>query len=248
MPGSTRIALLVATLALAGAGAGEADAVILKRLDYETGNFGQWTAVQAVAGGARIVTSPVRQGRFAARFIVRPGDDPINATGERAEVYTPTSESEGSESWWAWSTYFPTGFRPNRNTDWNIFTQWHQTGNRCSPPVSFEIATYSSPARLRLRVWGGRLATNCDSTSRRTWNFATLRRNRWYNFTFHVKWSSKASVGFVQLWLNGKQVIPKRYVATLYAGMGVYIKQGFYRAHSSLTTTLYHDGLRRYRP
>jgi hypothetical protein len=249
MPGRTRLACVtvVVALAAAGAGAGEAHALILKRLDYESGNFRQWTAVQAVSGGARIVRAPVRQGHYAARFLVRPGDRPV-VGGERAEVYKMTGEVEGTESWWRWSTYFPTGFRPNRNTAWNIFTQWHHTGGTCSPPVSFGVNSSTSSPRLELRVWGGRLTSTCDTTSRRAWRFATLGRNRWYNFIFHVKWSSSSSTGFVQLWVNGTVRIPKTYLPTLYRGLGVYVKQGFYRAHSNLTTTIYHDGLRRYQP
>jgi polysaccharide lyase-like protein len=250
MPGRTRLACLTVVLALAaaGAGAGEAHALTLKRLDYESGNFGQWTAVQAVSGGARIVRSPVRQGRYAARFVVRPGDDPIPSSGERAEVMAYTRETEGVESWWHWSTYFPTGFRANRGA-WNVFTQWHQTGANCQEPVQFAVNNYLSPARLRLYLNTGSLnLSTCHPGFIRAWNFAVLRRNRWYNFTFHVKWSSKGSVGFVQLWMNGRQVIRLTHVPTLYQGQGVYVKQGFYRGHSSRTTTIYHDGLRRYVP
>jgi len=247
MPGSTRIALLLVLLALTGASAGKADALILKRLDYESGNFGQWTQVQAVSGGARVVTSPVRQGRYAARFVVRPGDDPV-VGGERAEVMALTGESEGKESWWAWSTYFPTGFHPNPGA-WNVFTQWHHTGHSCQSPVDFAVNTYLSPPRLRLYLNTGKLnLSTCRASFIRQWNFAVLRRNRWYNFVFHVKWSSNASIGFVQLWVNGRLAIPKTHVPTLLQGMGVYVKQGFYRGRSNLTTTIFHDGLRRYRP
>jgi hypothetical protein len=48
--------------------------------------------------------------------------------------------------------------------------------------------------------------------------------------------------------VNGRIRIPKTHLPTLYRGQGVYVKQGFYRAHSNLTTTIYHDALRRYRP
>jgi hypothetical protein len=246
--GRTRILTSLFALLLGSAAASPANAIILKRLDYETGSFSQWSAIQADPGDATIVRSPVHQGRFAARFIVRPGDNPIGMTGERAEVYWTTGEHEGTESWWAWSTYFPTGFRPNPNSSWNIFTQWHHTGGTCTNPVSFEVNNYSSPARLRLRVWGGRLASDCQPSFRRVWNFAILRRSRWYNFVFHVKWSSSRSIGFVKLWVNGRVKIPKTHVANLYRGQGVYVKQGFYRGSSRLTTTIYHDGLRRYRP
>lgn len=247
MPGRKRIACLIVALALAATVVSEAHATIIKRLDYETGNFSQWTAVQALGTDARIVRSPVRQGRYAARFVVRPGDYPVGSSGERAELFYSSGETEGTESWWAWSTDFPTGFHPNRGS-WNVFTQWHQTGAACPQPVSFEVNNYSSPARLKLRVWGGRLSSTCQPSSRREWNFARLRRNHWYNFVFHVKWSASSSVGFVELWLNGRHRIAKTHLATLYRGQGVYVKQGFYRGHSNLTTTIYHDGLRRFRP
>jgi len=101
MSGRTRITCLLAVLTLAGAAAGGAHATIVKRLDYESGNFRQWSGLDSVTGGARTVASPVRQGHYAARFIVRPGDDPLRASGERAEAYYFTSEHEVSESWWA---------------------------------------------------------------------------------------------------------------------------------------------------
>jgi hypothetical protein len=250
MPGRTRLACLTIVLALAaaGAGAGEAHALILKRLDYESANFRQWSGLDAVTGGARIVASPVRQGNYAARFVVRPGNDPLRSSGERAEAYYFTGEHEGTESWWRWSTYFPTGFRPNSG-GWNVFTQWHQTLHTCPPPIAFEVNNYLSPAKLRLHLNGGTLnLSTCRATYSKYWNFVTLRRNRWYNFIFHVKWSGSASVGFVKLTLNGRVVIPLTHIATLYKGQGVSVRQGFYRGRSSLTTTIYHDGLRRYRP
>ena len=105
-------AAFVVTALVAVALAGTADARLLKRLDYDSGNFRQWRAKQAVPGGAKIVRSPRRQGRYAARFVVRPGDDPIDASGERAEVWSYTNERAGKSSWWKWSTFFPKDFRP----------------------------------------------------------------------------------------------------------------------------------------
>ena len=108
---------------------------------------------------------------------------------------------------------------------------------------------YLSPAKLRLHLNGGALNTStCRASVSKYWNFVTLRRNRWYNFIFHVKWSASASVGFVKLTVNGRVVIPKTHVPTLYKGYGVSVRQGFYRGSSSLTTTIFHDGLRRFRP
>jgi hypothetical protein len=47
--------------------------------------------------------------------------------------------------------------------------------------------------------------------------------------------------------VNGKVKV-RAHAATLYKGQGVYVKQGFYRGPSSRTTTIYHDGMQRFRP
>jgi hypothetical protein len=220
---------------------------LLKRLDFESGSLRQWAGIQAAPGRIRVVPSPVRQGHFAAKFTVKPGDHPVSG-GERAEVWWNSHEHEGTESWWRWSTLFPKGFHPNRGY-WNFFTQWHHTGTTCMPPVSFTIANPAPPAKLRLQIWGGRLNTStCSPQYQHLWNIGKLRRHHWYRFVFHVKWSSYPSKGFVSLRVNGHTRVPKTHLATLYRGYGVYVKQGFYRGESLKTTTLYHDGLQRFRP
>ena len=119
------ILLTIGSTAQSGHAAGD-----LFRGDYETGNFSQWSAIQALPGDVTIASSPVRQGSYSARFQVNPGDNPLNccAGSERSEVYASTGEAAGTESWWAWSTYFPSDFTYVPNTSWNIFTQWHNCG------------------------------------------------------------------------------------------------------------------------
>ena len=55
------------------------------------------------------VTDPVNQGRYAGRFEVRDGDNPIGF-GDRAEVQLETGEHEGADRWYAWSTMFDPSF------------------------------------------------------------------------------------------------------------------------------------------
>jgi len=156
-------------------------------------------------------------------------------------------EHAGQTSWWRWSTMFPKSFHPNPGA-WNFFTQWHHTGNSCMPPVRFEVDNYYSPPKLRLEIWGGRLHTStCTPQYKRAWNLGTMRRGHWYTFHFKVHWSPRRSRGFVKVVINGRTRV-HAHAATLYAGQGVYVKQGFYRGPSSLTTTVYHDGLQRYHP
>lgn len=236
-------AAFVVTALVAVAVAGTADARLLKRLDYDSGNFRQWGAKQAVAGGAKIVRT-WHQGRYGARFVVRPGDDPIGASGERAEVWSYTNERAGKSSWWKWSTFFPKNFQTGRHW-WNIFTQWHHSGLSCESPVQFVVDYYGNRPRLRLLVNGGQL-NGCSPSSRRAYSLGPLRRGRWITFVFHVRWSPYKSRGFVAVWRNGRKVLPFKRVPTLYAGTFVYVKQGYYRAPTPWTNTVFHDGLRRY--
>jgi polysaccharide lyase-like protein len=220
-----------------------ADARIVKRLDYESGSLSQWSFIQALPGRISIVTSPRRQGQYAARFVVKPGDRPIGGTGERAELVAKTGERAGVDSWWKWDTYFPRGFNPVKG-NWNVLTQWHHTGLSCPPPLRFDVDAYSRRWRMRMVVRGGRLAGNCSATSERVFRIGRVRRGHWYRFQLHVTWSARAHRGFVKVWVNGN-VRAKRHLRTLYRGQGVYVKQGLYRAPSHKTSIIYHDGLRR---
>jgi hypothetical protein len=243
------IAWAVGTLAaalLTAVAPGTADAKVVKRLDFDTGNFRQWSSIHALSRGARIVRRPRTQGRYAARFTVRPGDDPISASGERAEVLFKTGEREGVESWWKWSTRFPKGFRPI-NGHMNTFTDWHHTGSTCHAPVQFLINAWETPARMELRISAGSYnPSTCDTGSSRWWNIGRLVRGRWQTFVFHVRWSTSGSKGFVELWRNGKKVVPFTRMPTRRAGYDVYLKQGYLRRPANWTSTVFHDGTRRY--
>jgi Polysaccharide lyase len=244
--GGRALALLVVTGALAALLAPTASANILKRLDFETGSLRQWTSVQALRGRVTVVPSPVRQGQFASRFVVKSGDHPAPG-GERAEVMYASHEHAGKTSWWRWSTYFPTGFHPNGGA-WNVFTQWHQTGDSCVSPVRFLVDNYRNPPRLRLDIWSGYLNTHtCHTQYKHSWYLGRLVRNRWYRFVAKFKWSPRKSSGFVHVRVNGRTKA-RKHMATLYRGMGVYVKQGFYRGPSRKTTVIYHDGMQRFHP
>ena len=243
------LTLLLFTLALGTAALApeNAEARVVKRLDFESGSLRQWSYVQALPGRISIVKSPRRQGRYAARFVVKPGDRPVGGTGERAELSALTGERAGVRSWWRWSTFFPRRFNPVRGT-WNIYMQWHQTEDACPPPVQFTVDASRRPARMYLKLRGGQLNTKtCVPSSQRSFRIGTLRKNHWYCFRFHIKWSANKSRGYVNLWMNGRRRA-RGHTATLYEGQGVYVKQGFYRGPSSKTSVVYHDGLQRFHP
>jgi hypothetical protein len=212
-----------------------------------------WDELQANPGSVRAQRAKAGSRPLVGVFTVRPGDSPVRS-GERAEaVASPrqTGGGEGDEAWYVWSTYFPRKtFRPVPNSTWNIFTQWHGTKpDGCRPNVALQVNTVKSPPRLRLGARGGRLATgSCAEPHDHSWDFAPLRRGRWHDFGLHVRWSSDPRVGFVELVMDGRTVVPRTAHATLYTGQQVYFKQGFYRAPSSFNSQVIHGGVTRLRP
>ncbi|MCE9667149.1 heparin lyase I family protein [Myxococcus stipitatus] len=199
--------------------------------DFETGDRSQWTRAQMVSSDRlAVVTSPRRQGGYALKATVKRGDDPINSSGNRNELVRMTREAVGSEYYYRWSTMFDSTF-PSVKT-WQLFTQWHQESDTVggSPPVEFYV--YGEEIRLNI---GGNPGTI-------VWS-APLVRGKWLDFVFHVRWSSDSRVGFVELYYNGKLVLPKRYIATQYSGQVNYLKVGLYR-NDTITQTgiVYHDG------
>jgi hypothetical protein len=224
-----------------------ARAAVLWSGNFDTGDFSQWDRLQAEPGDASIVGLPHDGLALAAKFVVNPGDNPINSKGERTEVVASQSQTggyQGSAAWYGWSTFFP----PELNAptgSWNIFTQWHQTlSDGCPPNIAFQIDNSAIPTKIKFRVRGG-TQSGCTPSSDMIWRPATLGLGTWLDFVLHVKWSSNASGGFVELFIDGTKVIPKTYLATLYVGQGCYLKQGFYRAPSSLISTIFDSGMRR---
>jgi hypothetical protein len=209
--------------------AGPTGASVVWRGDFETGNNSQWDRTQMVsADRLQVVSSPVRQGRYALKSTVRQGDDPINSSGNRNELVKMTREPVGSEYYYRFNTMFASDF-PSVRT-WQVFAQWHHEGSSGSPPVEFYV--YGEEMRLNIGGDPGVIV----------WK-APLVRGQWQDFILRVKWSPDATVGFVELYRNGQLVLPKRNIATQFPGMLNYLKVGLYRSDTvTQTGIVYHDG------
>ncbi|WP_257458635.1 heparin lyase I family protein [Archangium lipolyticum] len=208
-------------------GSGGTGSGVVWRGDFETGDRSQWSKTQMVSSDRlQVLSSPTRQGSYAIKVTVKQGDNPISSSGNRNELVRMTNEKEGDEYYYRWNTMFASDF-PSAKT-WQLFTQWHHSGDNGSPPVEF----YVNGETIYLRLQGSTVV----------WS-TPLVRGQWLDFIFHVKWSASSSTGFVELYLNGQLVLPKKYSATLYSGMTNYLKVGLYR-NSTIAPTgvVYHDG------
>jgi MYXO-CTERM domain-containing protein len=195
------------------------------RGDFETGDLSQWSGVDGLSSRLTVVSSPLRQGKYALRTEVQQGD--VSNNGTRNELWWSAPQSEGMDRYYAWSTWFDVEY-PSEAT-WQVFTQWHHTGNTGSPPLEMDV--YAEEMRLYTRgttiLWS-----------------APLVRGVWHDFILHVHWSADASVGFVELWHSGVKVLDRKYLATLYSGESALLKQGLYRDSSIVpNAVVFHDGM-----
>jgi hypothetical protein len=214
--------------------------------DWETGTWAPWTNLQTVIGGDvsrqfALVHSPLRQGSYAARFTVNPGDVYNGTSGERSEViWSDEKEVEGSDYWYAWSTMFAADWV---SPDWGIFLQWH-SDLPFVPPLAFTVFGEHVVLSTNTGVMG-------DGVDRRRYYtlLTSLDRGAWHDFVMHVHWSG--TNGSMAVWhrLGGTGSFVKVLdvaAPTLQTQNGVvspnYQKEGLYRSPGAFADTLYQDG------
>jgi Polysaccharide lyase len=218
--------------------------------DFETGDTSQWNGVHA--GGnwgnssMEVVTAPVRWGKYAGKFTVEKGS-PALSRAELSASQAQTGGYSGQQWYYSWSTYVPSN--PNATSPWGYWadiTQWMDLYHQCSPPLW--IALHSGPPlsySLQSDILDNK--NRCQSIGpHHEWNLGTFKYDEWNDFTLHVKWSENPNVGFVEMWRNGKKVVPFTHMRTLDTSGGVYMEQALYHPGSGGTHVLYQDGTRRH--
>jgi Polysaccharide lyase len=148
---------------------------------------------------------PVRQGRYAARFTVRPGDQVPHTTGERCEAahYADTwnhysQEQPGDDYYYGWSTYIPDSWVTP--SSWSVIAQWHHRNNTM-PPIAFNI----KPMEIGLKFFTGQLSglpatrlTNYSYTKAFT-VVSQPEKNVWHDFIVHIHFAPD-STGLIEVW------------------------------------------------
>jgi hypothetical protein len=134
---------------------------------------------------------------------------------------------EGHEAWWAHSILFPDDFTVPTWQAYVVF-DFHNTGTgpgQANFHVAFQPqADLYQPGLLSFIGYGGANANPPDGRFDAV--IGQVQKNVWYDFVYHVRWSSGAD-GFFDAWVNGKRVLAHQ-GPTLYAGQGVYLKLANY--------------------
>ncbi|WP_433187425.1 heparin lyase I family protein [Actinoallomurus sp. CA-150999] len=120
----------------------------------------------------------------------------------------------------------------------------------CSPPEQIEIlpGDNGSAPQLVLDNELNNQKDPCDySQPEHLYTLGDLKYDTWEHFDVHLKFSTDPKVGFAEIWLNGKKVLPLTHMQTLDEGSkGVYMEQALYRNDMKGTNVLYHAGTRRH--
>ena len=181
-------------------------AKVLWRGDFETGDTSQWNeklnADNTRPPRVTVVASPVRDGRHAARIEVH--DDNLWSNGlNRVELghHPDPTTFENSERRYGFSVFVP------KDGGWDAREK--QIGYFEADVIWMQVMSFvvnGQDIRFVTRLprdqvhWTGR---------------GKLTPGRWHDFVLHVKWSTDARAGFVELWFDGARVVPRTAVATM---------------------------------
>jgi len=219
------------------------------RGDFETGDLHQWHGVQAFKPERiAVVTDHLRQGKYAARFVIEAADESVFASplhpgnSQRSQLSNENPKvryDEGDEHWWAFSWMNDKAFQLSPN-GWNIIgLAFHNTGSTGQGNVDFRV----TGADLTMVVHYG--ADPLKPTTK-PFKAHAFDKGVWHDYILHILWSTDPKKGLIEAWCDGKRFAPLTHTPTLYAGQGTYVKAGLYR-HVDHTTrqVAYGDGFRR---
>lgn len=169
----------------------------------------------------------------------------------RAQLNKDHLFCEGDERYVGSSVYVPSSFPDTLPSD-----GWFILGSHGYAENAAGEYKGSSPGSLHM-VPGSSGVTRFGYRQDESYNFAELWRgpsvqeNKWYDFVFHIKFSRDASVGFVELWVDGElQTLTdgstRAYYRTLKdgtVGCGSLIRTQYRKEMMGLPdpTTIYHD-------
>jgi hypothetical protein len=196
---------------------------------------------QAKVKGRASLVDTARHGQRAVRLQTQPGDSDVNGSGLRVRNDLALSQAatdcyEGREHWWAHSVLFPSEYREPVGRASAVVADFHHTGR--TGQANFHLRVL--PDGLHFMGAGGpAVAAGASSPGVYKAYIGPLARNLWYDFVYHVRWSSGED-GFFRAWVNGEPKLAYR-GPTLYAGMGCYLKLANYHSPIGEPNYVLHD-------
>lgn len=195
--------------------------------NFETGDFSQYLEVQAIPDRATIVTSPVAEGTYAARFERRVGDA-LSAGSHRSEAVPDREFHAGETRYFRHLLYLPF-----ESIDWGhflILCQWHDSSGD-PPPLSLQ--TFDNHGVKKLLIGSG-------TQKLIYYEFDIPGSAEWFELVYRITFGVKGSM---EVWLDGKSLGEITEIDTL-ATEPTNWKLGNYRSSEAEgTTVIFQDGV-----
>jgi hypothetical protein len=208
----------------------------------ETGNFESGFTPFDREGNSLLVSSPVRAGKYAARFDLSKGNVRNEVAGKRASV--------GGTYWYGWSLFVPNDYVTARGKEFvTQFLKWQSHEPKWTGPGNCLLKTENGRWKFKINYQKSPTTKSIKST---TVDLGPYKRGKWTDWVMHVKWSYKSD-GFLRLYKDGKLVFSKDGATYFNIPKGPYFKMGIYvgknnknwSKHRKLTSrTIYGDEYR----
>uniref|UniRef100_B8HQ90 Polysaccharide lyase n=1 Tax=Cyanothece sp. (strain PCC 7425 / ATCC 29141) TaxID=395961 RepID=B8HQ90_CYAP4 len=220
---------------------------------FEGSNFNGWLREICCSHSAAITTSPVREGRFSARMILRRSDGDVQGSKRSELAHYPVAAN--SEYTYRFSLFLPSDYSYDRSfeilmqmqsfPDSNLGEAWR------SPPMM--LRTAYGKWFLESRWDSKQVTVNNRPEGNQTWDLGSYAKGRWTDWVIHVKWSHRSD-GLLEVWRDGQLVARRVGPNTYNDARGPYFKAGIYKPDwkynpsfsSTSQRTIYVDAVRIY--
>lgn len=170
-----------------------------------------------------------RDGATAVRLYTLAGENRNDLVLSQAN----TGCDEQREQWWAHSVLLPGDYvAPSRPGEWGMVFDFHNASDTLGY-ANFQVLI--EPGGMKMAGFGGTPSTRSQYSA----DLGPVQIDRWYDFVYHVKWSSGPD-GFFHAWVNGKKKLAY-FGPTLYVGQTCYLKLANYHSPISQTVAVIHD-------
>jgi hypothetical protein len=219
-----------------------AGAAVVWTATHEAGNLSEWMSGPNPTktlpdGGVRknveVLGEQVYSGKFACKITVHPDDTFGQFNQDRVDIqHASTLTGEGKDSYLSGFYYLPEdaktrneiAFYETRTSFRNWMDLWVEPKTGGGTTVKFGIE--SNGANLgSVLVWTG------DWSPR-----------QWHQFAIHVHWSTNATLGVVDLWFDGQQVVTGYKHNTKFDTNDMFFNTGLHRVlPQPFVETIYFD-------
>lgn len=212
-------------------------------LDFESGDLAGWSTRRlAKPYSAQVQGDIVRVGSNACRFEIRPGDQV--SQGLRAELRDWYNASLDIDTWYGFSTFLPSNFRPPVGVG-IVLAQWHDQAEIGDPSGKPPLAIRYRDGALHFTGAYAEVASHDPENRYEFHEIEGISHEKWLDFVFRIRWSREQSQ--IEAFLDGQVIFrfegPLGYRNQL---RGPYFKLGVYASGEiEGPLVVYHDNFSR---